>query len=157
VEEVIRRGAPKLLPADDPRTSPREAGRLDAEPSPVFVAAAASATLDRARLAKLQASGVRVLGCGANQPFRERAIGATDVSRDADERFTVLADILANCGMARAFSFLMEPGGSAAPAAIFQAVDATIVDGVDVVAERAGGPTGLLAAALVTTLDRLAA
>jgi hypothetical protein len=51
----------------------------------------------------------------------------------------------------------MEPGGSAAPAAIFQAVDATIVDGVDEVAERAGGPTGLLAAALETTLDRLAA
>ncbi|HSM35909.1 MAG TPA: Glu/Leu/Phe/Val dehydrogenase dimerization domain-containing protein [Longimicrobiales bacterium] len=155
VEELIARGEPKLLPEDDPRTAPREARGLDDEPGTVFVAAAASATLDAARLARLEASGVRMLGCGANQPFRERAIGATDVCQDADARFTVLADILANCGMARAFSFLMEPGGSPAPTAIFEAVDATIVDCVDEVAARAAGATGLLAAALETTLDRL--
>lgn len=157
VEDLIARGAAKLLPADDPRVRPRCESSLDDQPGDVFVAAAASATLDRARLARLDASGVRLLGCGANHPFRERAIGATEVSRAADERFTVLPDILANCGMARAFSFLMEPGASATPSAIFEAVGATIADGVDEVAARAGGPRGMLAAALETTLDRLAA
>ncbi len=156
VEDLIARGEPKLLPADDPRTRRRGAS-FDDLPGDVFVAAAASATVDAARLARLEASGVRLLGCGANQPFRERTVGATDVCRAADGRFTVLPDILANCGMARALSFLMEPGSSAHPGAIFAAVGATIVDGVDEVAARAGGPRGMLAAALETTLDRLAA
>lgn len=156
VEELIAAGAPKLLPEDDPRCAPRAEARLDDVQSEVFVAAASSGTLDRERLARIEASGARVLGCGANQPFRERCVGATDVCRAADERFTVLADILANCGMARAYSFLMEPGGSADPRAIFAAVDDTIVTGVDEVADRAGGWSGLLAAALETTLDRLA-
>ncbi|HUG02433.1 MAG TPA: Glu/Leu/Phe/Val dehydrogenase dimerization domain-containing protein [Longimicrobiales bacterium] len=157
VEELIAAGTPKLLPEFDPRSTPRDAASLDDVPGDVFVAAAASGTLDAARLARLEASGARVLGCGANQPFRERSVGATDVCRAADERFTVLADILANCGMARAYSFLMEPGGSADPGAIFAAVDDTIASCVAEVAERAGGPRGLLAAALETTLDRLAA
>ncbi len=155
VQELIAAGAPKLLPEDDPRCSDRADACLDDVPSEVFVAAAASGTLDAERLGRIEASGARVLGCGANQPFRERSVGATDVCRAADERFTVLADILANCGMARAYSFLMEPGESVDPAAIFAAVDDTIVSGVDEVADRAGGWRGLLAAALETALDRL--
>jgi glutamate dehydrogenase (NAD(P)+) len=157
VEALIAAGPPKTLPADDPRTASRPEAELDEVPSAVFVAAAASATLDQARLERIAASGTEVLCCGANQPFHERAFGATEVCRAADGRFTVLADILANCGMARAYSYLMEPGGSTDPKAIFAAVNDTIVDGVDEVAERAGGERGLLAAALATTLDRLAA
>lgn len=155
IEELIARGAPKLLPEDDPRTGPPSDRSLDAAQSEIFVAAAASATVDAARLDRLEASGVRVIGCGANQPFRESRIGDTAVCRDADRRFTVLADIVANCGMARAFSYLMEPRGRADAGSIFDAVRDTIVDAVDEVVARAAGAHGLLAAALETTLDRL--
>ncbi len=80
------------------------------------------------------------------------------MAQRADRRFSVLADILANCGMARTFSYLMEPGAVPDAAHIFAAVEGTIKDTLDEVVDRNGGqPTGLLAATLGLALDRIGA
>jgi glutamate dehydrogenase/leucine dehydrogenase len=124
----------------------------------VFVAAAASGTVDRDHLTMLEELGVGMLACGANQPFREAALGATAVQRAADARFSVIPDIVSNCGMARAFSHLMEEGAMPDPAAIFPAVDRTIGGALEEIVARSGqGSTGLLAATLGHALDRIAA
>jgi glutamate dehydrogenase/leucine dehydrogenase len=157
VEALIVAGPDRLLP-DDPRCR-RGSGR-DAffhQPSDVFVCAAASGTLTDERLDQLGAAGIRVLACGANQPFRERP-GSTRVHRVADGRFAVLPDILANLGMARTFSYLMEEGSVPETRAVVCAVDESIGRGVDEMLDRAPREDrGLMAATLGLGLDRIGA
>lgn len=159
VEELIRRRVEKLLPVDDPRIIPQgERARFFGTPAEVFVAAAASGSIGPERLDLFEANGIEVIASGANQPFGEAKLGSTTVARSADRRFTILPDILANCGMARTFSYLME--GDAVPEAdpIFAAVDDTIMATLDEILERArGGARGLLAATLDLVLDRVGA
>jgi glutamate dehydrogenase/leucine dehydrogenase len=159
IEELIRRRTNKMLPADDPRIA--HASSKDAfwrQEGDVFVCAAISESLTRDTLDRLEANGVRVIACGANQPFREVKIGSTRVAQHADRRFSVLADILSNCGMARTFSYLMEGAARPDAEAIFSAVDDTIGGALDEVIERAeGGTTALLAATVGLALDRIGA
>ena len=80
------------------------------------------------------------------------------VAQRADRRFAVLADILANCGMARTFAYLLEPDATPSATSIFSAVDRTIEGTLDEVFDRNGGrATGLLAATLGLALDRIGA
>lgn len=157
VEALLRaREDDKLLPRQDPRCTP-DRRRLWDLPADVFVAAAVSGSLDADALARLAAQRVWMIACGANQPFREAGLGATRVQRAADRSFTIIADAVANCGMARAYSYLMEPGASPATGPVFRAVDDTIAGTLREVAERAGGrPTGLLGATWGLALDRVA-
>lgn len=144
----------KLLPADDPRLlrGPARAAFWEA-PADIFIAAAASGTLDDRALEHLAARGVQLIACGANQPFREASLGATRVQRMADRRFTVIPDVIGNCGMARAFSALMTDGFHGTPA-LFGAVDHTIAHALDQVLQRTGGrDTGLLGAAFDHAMD----
>lgn len=158
VEDLMRRRENKLLP-DDPRKLPAaERDRFDDTPADVFVCAAVSGSLTPERLDRLAAAGVSVIASGANHPFREVRLGSTRVAQCADRRFSVLADILANCGMARTFSYLMEEGARPEAEPIFRAVDRTIQDTLDEVLDRNGHRvTGLLAATLGLGLDRVGA
>jgi glutamate dehydrogenase (NAD(P)+) len=155
VEDLIRRRTNKLLPANDPRVTPVETATFwtDAD---VFVSAAISESIDPATLDRLAAHGVRMIACGSNQPFRETKLGSTRVAQQADRRFTILADILSNCGMARALCHLMEAPGEINPDSTFAAVDTTIMDTLDDVLDRCGNRrTSLLAATLGLALDRV--
>jgi glutamate dehydrogenase/leucine dehydrogenase len=157
--ELIRRRTNKLLPADDPRVQPDPDGRCFWNTAAeVFVCAAASESLTADILDRLAACGVRAIVCGANQPFREVKVGSTRVARQADRRFAVLADVLANCGMARTFSYLMEPGAQTGAEPIFRAVEDTICATLDEVLDRAvDADAGLLSATLGLALDRIGA
>ena len=53
------------------------------------------------------------------------------ISKSADERVSVLPDFIANCGMARAFSYFMEDNCQMNDKAIFKAVSNTIKDAID--------------------------
>ena len=158
VERLIVEGPDRLLP-DDPRC--RRGGDRDAfhdTPADVFVCAAASGTLVEETLDRVAAAGIGVIACGANQPFRERQLGSTRVHRQADGQFAVLADFLSNCGMARTFSYLMEPGAEPTAPAVFAAVDGTIDTALDETLARAMRPDrGLLGATLSLGLDRIGA
>jgi glutamate dehydrogenase/leucine dehydrogenase len=157
-ELLRRREGGRLLPGDDPRirTGPEREDGFWVGDAELFVCAALSGTITAAGLDRLEATGTKVIASGANQPFREQKMGATRIQRMADERFSIIPDVVANCGMARAFSYLMEEGCTPAPAAIFEAVDRTVADGVAEMVERAGGEaTGLLAATLEMLLDRV--
>jgi glutamate dehydrogenase (NAD(P)+) len=155
VEDLVRRRTDKLLPADDPRVEPVETASFwtDAD---VFVSAAISESIDPDTLDRLAAHGVQMIACGSNQPFREMKLGSTRVAQQADRRFTVLADILSNCGMARALCHMMETPGDIDSDSTFAAVDATIMHTLDEVLDRSGNRrTSLLAATLGLALDRV--
>ncbi|HEX6133778.1 MAG TPA: Glu/Leu/Phe/Val dehydrogenase dimerization domain-containing protein [Longimicrobiales bacterium] len=158
-EQLLRRRENKLLPAADARVDDGpDPSRFWSVPADVFVCAAISESITPETLDRLERAGVRVIACGANQPFREVKIGSTIVAQDADRRFAVLPDILANCGMARTFSFLMESNAEARAAPIFAAVDTTIESALDGVLDRAASAdTGLLAGTLGLALDRIGA
>jgi glutamate dehydrogenase/leucine dehydrogenase len=158
VERLILGGPPRLLPPD-PRCHAGAAREgFFHVPADIFVCAAASGTIHDSRLDLLAAAGVKVVACGANQPFRERQLGSTRVHRLADGRFAVLMDCLANLGMARTFSYLMENGASPEPAAIFHTVDETIAGAVDETLRHATRPDrGLMSATLSVALDRIGA
>jgi glutamate dehydrogenase (NAD(P)+) len=160
VEALIRRREQKLLPSDDPRLiPPAERARFFETPAEVFVCAAASGSVGMETLERLASSGVQIIASGANHPFREGRLGSTRVARLADQRFAILPDILANCGMARTFSYLMEESAVPRAEPIFAAVDHTIRETLDEVLDRAHQPrlSGLLAATLGLGLDRVGA
>ena len=157
VEALLHAREDKLLPRNDPRVlRGPERARFWQTPAEIFVAAACSESIDRVTLGKLARQGVRTLACGANQPFRENELGATEVQRFADANFTVVPDVVANCGMARAHSFLMDPSADPLTPGVFTAVDRTIGEAVgEIVARGAGQRVGLLGAGLAYALDHL--
>lgn len=158
VEALLAGRADKLLP-EGKREYLRGAERVRVQeiPADVFVCAASSATVNEATLGPLAAQGIHTIVCGANQPFREAALGDTRIQRLADERFTIIPDVIANCGRARAFSFLMQEQPLAGTDAIFRAVDDTINSALAAVwAANGGRAEGVLAATLDHALDHLA-
>jgi glutamate dehydrogenase/leucine dehydrogenase len=167
VEWLVRHRDDKLLPHGHPRVRPGH-HHFWGEQADIFVCAAISQSVSEETLGRLEAAGVSVIACGANQPFRERAIGSTAIAQQADRRFSIVPDIVANCGMARTFSFLMEPSAEPTCDAIVAAVERTISNALDEIVDRAsmagggrgsraGIGTGLLAASLGLALDRIEA
>lgn len=71
-------------------------------------------------------SKVEVFSCGANVPFADPEIffGATGLY--ADERFSVIPDFIANCGMARVFAYFMEKEVSMEDEIVFNDISQTI-------------------------------
>jgi glutamate dehydrogenase/leucine dehydrogenase len=159
MQELVRRRVNKMLPADDPRVrSCLEQPGMWTGPADVFVCAAISESITRPTLDILEAAGVSVIACGANQPFRELKAGSTVVAQDADRRFAVIPDIIANCGMARTFSYLMEPAAEPHDVPVFEAVERTIRSTLDEVFDRCHGRShGMLSATLGLVLDRIGA
>jgi glutamate dehydrogenase/leucine dehydrogenase len=159
MDELLRRRDNKLLPVHDPRVhGGLDRDRFWSSRADVFVSAAISESITPETLDQLEAAGVHVIACGSNQPFREVKIGSTQVAQRADRRFAVLPDILSNCGMARTFSYLMQPGADVRSGTVFSAVEQTIADTLDEVLDRAGGTRhGLLSATLGLALDRIGA
>ena len=92
----------------------------------IFVPAAASRLLTKAQLDAMIDNGLEVISSGANVPFGDKEIFFGPISKSADERVSVLPDFIANCGMARAFSYFMEDDCQMNDTSIFKAVSNTI-------------------------------
>ena len=92
----------------------------------IFVPAAASRLLSQNQLDQMIVNGLEVISSGANVPFADKEIFFGPISRSADERVSVLPDFIANCGMARAFSYFMQNNIEISDTAVFKAVSETI-------------------------------
>ncbi len=121
----------------------------------MFVAAAASGTLDVDVLDRVQSAGVTSIIAGANHPFAADEPGDTSVEQDADGRFAIVADIIASCGTAHAFACQSRSDFPLQPRIVFESIEATVAEAVDEAVGRAGNAQrGLLAAALAMALER---
>lgn len=92
----------------------------------IFVPAAASRLVNKEQVDKMAKSGVEVFSCGANVPFADPEIFFGPTGMYADEKFSVLPDFIANCGMARVFAYFMENEVSMEDRDIFDDISRTI-------------------------------
>ncbi len=153
IETLLRAQVRNELPAPPGSGAARESfWSMSAD---LLVTAAASGTVTAARLAALEHHGVHSIVCGGNRPFAAASAGDMTLERDADGRFAIAADFVANCGVACAFAQLMGHRPPRSSRDVFAQAEATIIAALDEAAARAGSSDrGLLAGALSLALDR---
>ncbi|MBT8478496.1 MAG: amino acid dehydrogenase [Gemmatimonadetes bacterium] len=155
IEGMLLRREGNTLPAVVSTGSAVPAAEFFETPADMLVAAAASGTIDRNALDRLQESGVMSIIAGANHPFAASEPGDTTVEQEADSRFAVVADIIASCGTAHAFACQSRSDFPLQPHIVFESIEATVAEAVDEAVKRAGNAQhGLLAAALAMALER---
>lgn len=92
----------------------------------VFIPAASSRLVSRDQVDRMIASKLEVFSCGANIPFADPEIFFGPTGLYADQKFSVIPDFIANCGMARVFAYFMESEVSMDDEAIFSDISKTI-------------------------------
>ena len=92
----------------------------------VFIPAAASRLVTKDQVDRMIASKVEVFSCGANVPFADPEIFFGQTGLYADEKFSIIPDFIANCGMARVFAYFMQSEVPMDDASIFADISNTI-------------------------------
>ena len=110
VEDLFLRRKDNCLNPKEPSYMPyEEVNELFWETSAdIFIPGAASRLLTTSHMKTLiEKAGVCVVSCGANIPFDEKETFYGKTTEWVDKRIALIPDFIANCGIARAFSFLM--------------------------------------------------
>lgn len=121
----------------------------------VFLPCAASRLVTREQVERLVAGGLELVSSGANVPFADTEIFYGPIYEQADRQVAVIPDFIANCGMARAFAFLMQRELEISDEAIFGDVSATIASALQRCHARSGAPRGIASTAFEIALDQL--
>ncbi|MEC9209886.1 MAG: Glu/Leu/Phe/Val dehydrogenase dimerization domain-containing protein [Bacteroidota bacterium] len=121
----------------------------------IFVPAAASRLLSQNQLDQMIENGLEVISSGANVPFADKEIFFGPISKSADERVSVIPDFIANCGMARAFSYFMQDNCQMHDIAIFTAVSETIKQSLLKTFKKSNAKTNISKTAFEIALKQL--
>jgi glutamate dehydrogenase/leucine dehydrogenase len=121
----------------------------------VFLPCAGSRLVTADQVQRLVASGLEVVSSGANVPFADAEIFYGPIYEQADASVAVIPDFIANCGMARAFAFLMQGDAEISDEAIFGDVSATIAGALQRCHDRSKGRQGIASTAFEIALDQL--
>ncbi len=89
-------------------------------PCDIFIPCAASRLVQQDQVERLMKGGLEVISCGANVPFADPEIFFGSIAAYADNNVSLIPDFIANCGMARAFAYLMQPRVDMSDKAIFE-------------------------------------
>lgn len=141
--------APELLPFDEINRRIWSAG------AEVFLPCAGSRLVTQQQVEQLIAAGLEVVASGANVPFADREIFYGPIYEHADSRVAVIPDFIANCGMARAFAFLMQGHAEISDEAIFGDVSATVAAALQRCHARSTAHTGIARTAFENALGQL--
>jgi glutamate dehydrogenase (NAD(P)+) len=141
--------APELLPFDEINRRIWSAG------AEVFLPCAGSRLVTQQQVEQLIAAGLEVVASGANVPFADREIFYGPIYEHADSRVAVIPDFIANCGMARAFAFLMQGQAEISDEAIFGDVSATVAAALQRCHARSTAHTGIARTAFENALGQL--
>ncbi len=121
----------------------------------IFLPCAASRLVTAAHVERLVAGGLELISAGANVPFADPEIFYGPTYELADRQVAVIPDFVANCGMARTFTLLMEGIDEVSDEVILGDVSRTIRTALERCHERSPQPTLLAATALGIALDQL--
>jgi glutamate dehydrogenase/leucine dehydrogenase len=124
-------------------------------PAEIFIPAAASRLITREQVAQMKKGGLEVVSSGANVPFKDPEIFFGPTMEFADGQVSVIADFIANCGMARVFAYLMSSEVEITDEALFHDISDTIRKALVQVRELTPGTTGLSKAAFEIALQQL--
>jgi glutamate dehydrogenase/leucine dehydrogenase len=121
----------------------------------IFIPAAASRLVKQDEIATLIKHGLEVISCGANVPFADQEIFMGPINQFADENVSVIADFIANCGMARTFYYLMGKNIAITDEALFADISGCIKNALATVMADNKEYKNLNAAALERQLNIL--
>lgn len=121
----------------------------------VFLPCAGSRLVTQDQVERMLAAGLEVVSSGANVPFADAEIFYGAIYEHADRAVAVIPDFIANCGMARAFAFLMQGAAEMSDEAIFGDVSATIAGALQRCHHRSQGRRGIASTAFEIALDQL--
>lgn len=121
----------------------------------IFIPAAASRLVNRDQVDRMIASKLEVFSCGANVPFADPEIFFGPTGLYADQKFSVLPDFIANCGMARVFAYFMESEVNMTDQAIFNDISQTIRKALEKTRQVNPTKTGIAQASFETALRQL--
>jgi glutamate dehydrogenase (NAD(P)+) len=141
--------APGLLPFDEINRRIRSAG------AEVFLPCAGSRLVTQQQVEQLIAAGLEVVASGANVPFADHEIFYGPIYEHADSRVAVIPDFIANCGMARAFAFLMQGHAEISDEAISGDASATVAAALQRCHARSTAHTGIARTAFENALGQL--
>lgn len=141
--------APNLLSFDEVN---EQIWKLKAE---IFIPGAASRLITKQNMDDLIEGGLEVMSCGANVPFADEEIFMGPIAQYADEHTAVIADFIANCGMARTFGYLMTEHAQLTDEAIFHDASKVIYDAMAKIHQFNPKPTGLMGKGLEIELIKL--
>lgn len=125
---------------------------MDAE---IFLPCAGSRLVTVEHVKRMVSSGLELISAGANVPFADPEIFYGSTYEFADQHVAVIPDFIANCGMARTFTMLMEGIAEVSDEAILGDVSRTIRTALEKCHDRSPHPTLLAATALEIALDQL--
>lgn len=121
----------------------------------IFLPCAASRLVTRDQIDQMIRGGLEVVSSGANVPFADREIFYGPTYEYADSKVAVIPDFIANCGMARAFAFLMQGNVEISDEAIFGDVSTTVADALARCHAKSRARTGIASTAFEIALDPL--
>lgn len=121
----------------------------------IFLPCAASRLVTQTHAERLIAAGLEVIAPGANVPFDDPNIFYGTICEYVDGKVALIPDFMANCGMSRTFSYLMQDDAKLEAPAIFAAITELIRGAIDEVHKRSSDPTGVNARGLEMILERL--
>ena len=141
--------APGMLPFDEINRRVWSAG------AEVFLPCAGSRLVTQPQVEQLIKAGLEVVASGANVPFADREIFYGPIYEHADSAVAVIPDFIANCGMARAFAFLMQGDVEISDEAVFGDVSATVAAALERCHARSSSRTGIARTAFENALTQL--
>jgi len=141
--------APGMLPFDEINRRVWSAG------AEVFLPCAGSRLVTQPQVEQLIEAGLEVVASGANVPFADREIFYGPIYEHADSAVAVIPDFIANCGMARAFAFLMQGDVEISDEAVFGDVSATVAAALERCHARSSARTGIARTAFENALTQL--
>lgn len=121
----------------------------------VFIPAAASRLVTKDQVDRMIASKLEVFSCGANVPFADPEIFFGPTGLYADQKFSVIPDFIANCGMARVFAYFMESEVSMDDEAIFNDIERTIKRALEKTKAKNASTTGIAQTSFEIALRQL--
>ena len=121
----------------------------------IFLPCAGSRLVRQEQVDQMVAHGLEVVASGANVPFADSDIFYGPIYEYADTKVAVIPDFVANCGMARAFAFLMQSEVEISDEAIFGDVSATVAAALEKCHDRSASRTGIAKVAFEIALQQL--
>ncbi len=121
----------------------------------IFIPGAASKLLTRDQVDRMIAKGLEVISCGANVPFIDDGISFGPTAEFTDGQVALIPDFIANCGMARAFAYLMQADANMSDKAIFVDTSDTIKRALAEVRQETSSGKNLSKTALSIALKKL--
>jgi glutamate dehydrogenase/leucine dehydrogenase len=121
----------------------------------IFIPCAASRLVNKKIANKLISNDFELVVSGANVPFDNKEVLYGDIHEKLDNALSVVPDFIANCGMARAFAYLMKEDVEVTSQAIFEDVSNTIYNALHEVYISSNKATQISERAIKTAIKKI--